>query len=110
MNNTGIRPFKDLVLLDITPKEKQLPSGLVLPTAVQGADTKREAVIIAKGPDCTRADLAEGMSVYVGNYSSNDIPRGERKYRLALEKDILAALDEVGPAMPEAVVTPIPPH
>lgn len=110
MNNTGINPLQNLVLLDITPKEKQLPSGLVLPTAVQGADTKREAVIIAKGPDCTRADLAEGMSVYVGNYSSNDIPRGERKYRLALEKDILAALDEVGPAMPEAVVTPIQPH
>lgn len=110
MNNTGINPLQNLVLLDITPKEKVLPSGIVLTQAVQGADTKKEAVIIAKGPECTRADLKEGMSVYVGNYSSNDIPRGERKYRLALEKDILAALDDVAPSMPEPVVTPIQPH
>jgi co-chaperonin GroES (HSP10) len=108
--NPGIKPLGNLVLLDVSPRDKKLASGIVLPTAVQGNDTKREAVIVTKGPDCTRADLKGGMSVYVGNYSSNEIQREGRKYRLALEKDILAELEEVGPIMPEAAVTPIQPH
>jgi co-chaperonin GroES (HSP10) len=97
--NPGIKPLGNLVLLDVSPRDKKLAS-----------DTKREAVIVTKGPDCTRADLKGGMSVYVGNYSSNEIQREGRKYRLALEKDILAELEEVGPIMPEAAVTPIQPH
>lgn len=108
--NPGIHPLGNLILLDITPKERKLASGLVLPTAVQGNDTKKEGVIVAKGPECTRTDLKEGMNVLVGNYASNDIEREGVKYRLALEKDILAALDNIAPSMPPPVITPIMPN
>lgn len=108
--NPGIHPLGNLILLDITPKELKLPSGLVLPTAVQGNDTKKEGVIVSFGPDCTRTDLKAGMKVLVGTYASNDIEREGIKYRLALENDILASLDDIAPSMPPPVIKPIRPY
>lgn len=92
MNDHGIEPLGNILLLDCTPVEVRTAGGLVLTPAVQGADTRMEATIAARGPECVRSELAVGRRVFVGKYASNDLVRGERKYRLANEADILALL------------------
>lgn len=91
-NSPAIQPLGDILLLDVTPVEVTTAAGLVLPVAVQPADTRMEATVIARGPDCAREDITPGRRVFIGKYMSNDILRGERKYRLAYEKDVLALL------------------
>jgi co-chaperonin GroES (HSP10) len=108
MNPPGIHPLNNYLLLDVTPQEQTTAAGIVLPTAVQGASTRMEAVIAARGPDCTRAGLVCGTRVYVSRYSSSDLPRGERSYKLALETDIIATLDEAAVTLPERRITPPP--
>ncbi|HEY1052163.1 MAG TPA: hypothetical protein VGE39_20470, partial [Prosthecobacter sp.] len=88
----GIEPLGSTLLLDCTPVEMRTAGGLVLTPAVQGADTRMEATIVARGPGCERAELAVGRRVFVGKYASNDLLRGERRYRLAEEASILALL------------------
>lgn len=92
MMEHGIEPLGGTLLLDCTPVEIRTAGGLVLTPAVQGADTRMEATIVARGPDCARTELAVGRRVFVGKYASNEIVRGERKYRLAEEAGILALL------------------
>ena len=108
MNESGIHPLKDYLLLDVTPKEQTTAAGIVLPTAVQGANTRMEAVVVDRGPECV-IPIEEGTQVYVGRYASGEIVRHGRNYRLALETDIIAKLDDVAPSMPAPVVTPIHP-
>lgn len=108
--NPGIHPLGNTLLLEVTPREKTLASGIVLPTAVQGADTRMEAVIVERGPDCVKDNLKVGTCVFVGKYASNDIPRGERRFRLAHETDIIALLDEVNATFAPPVITPIQPY
>ncbi|MDB6006868.1 MAG: hypothetical protein JWR15_3855 [Prosthecobacter sp.] len=93
MNSPGIHPLTNHLLLDVTPQEQTTAAGIVLPTAVQGANTRMEAVIAARGPDCTRADLVCGTRVLVSRYSSSELSRAERSYKLALETDVIAILD-----------------
>ncbi len=108
MNSPGIHPLTNYLLLDVTPREQTTAAGIVLPTAVQGANTRMEAIIAARGPDCTRADLACGTRVYVSRYSSSELPRAERSYKLALEADIIATLDEVTVTLAARRITPLP--
>lgn len=108
MNPSGIQPLGSYLLLDVTPQEQTTAAGIVLPTAVQGPNTRMEAVIAARGPDCTRADLPCGTRVYVSRYASSELPRGERSYKLALETDIIATLSEITVTLAEARITPIP--
>lgn len=107
MKQPGIHPLNNYLLLDVTPQEQTTAAGIVLPTAVQGASTRMEAVIAARGPDCTRADLTCGTRVYVSRYASSELPRGERSYKLALETDIIATLEEITVTLAEARVTPL---
>lgn len=93
MNTPPVTPLKDILLLDVTPKDQTTPAGIHLPVAVQPADTRMEATIISRGPECTRAELETGRRVYVGKYLSGDITRGDTRYKLACENDILALLD-----------------
>lgn len=88
----GIEPLGSTLVLDCTPAEVRTAGGLVLTPAVQGADTRMEATIVARGPECARAELAVGRRVFVGKYASNEILRGDRRYRLAEESAILALL------------------
>lgn len=108
--NPGIHPLGKTLLLEVTPREKTLSSGIVLPTAVQGADTRMEAVIVERGPECEKDNLQVGTCVFVGKYASNDIPRGERRFRLANENEILAVLDEVNATFAPPVIEPIRPY
>lgn len=108
MKQPGIHPLTNYLLLDVTPQEQTTAAGIVLPTAVQGANTRMEAVIAARGPDCTREDLACGTRVYVSRYASSELPRAERSYKLALETDVIATLDEVSVSIPDARITPLP--
>jgi co-chaperonin GroES (HSP10) len=87
-----ITPLRDLLLLDVTPKDQTTPAGIHLPVAVQSADTRMEATILTRGPECAREDLQPGQRVYVGKYLSGDITRGDARYKLACENDILAIL------------------
>lgn len=88
----GIEPLGSTLVLDCTPVEVRTAGGIVLTPAVQGADTRMEATIVARGPECSRTELAVGRRVFVGKYASNEILRGDRKYRLAEEAAILALL------------------
>lgn len=108
--NPGIHPLNNVLLLEVTPKEKRTEAGIVLPLAAQGATTRMEAVIVECGPDCKREDLKPGVMVYVGRFSCNDIQRGAKTYKLALETDILAILDDVAPTFGEPLVDPIKPY
>ncbi len=101
MKPPGIHPLKNHLLLDVTPQEQTTAAGIVLPTAVQGASTRMEAVVVARGPECTCAALDCGTQVYVGRYSSGELLRSGRSYRLALETDIIATLDNVSISLPE---------
>jgi co-chaperonin GroES (HSP10) len=107
MNPPGIHPLGTHLLLDVTPQEQTTAAGIVLPTAVQGASTRMEAFIVGRGADCTRPGLDCGTQVYVGRYASGELARGGRTYRLALESDIIATLDSISVAMPEARVKPL---
>lgn len=107
MKPPGIHPLTNHLLLDITPKEQKTAAGIVLPTAVQGASTRMEAVVVGRGPDCTLAALDCGTQVYVGRYASGELMREDRSYRLALETEIIATLDNVSVSMPEPVVHPL---
>ncbi|WP_395752548.1 co-chaperone GroES family protein [Prosthecobacter sp.] len=93
MNTPKIHPLSNHLLLDVTPQEQTTAAGIVLPTAVQGASTRMEGTIVARGPDCARTDLSAGTRVYVSRYASGDLPRGERSYKLAVEADVIAILD-----------------
>lgn len=101
----GIKPLKNYLLLDVTPQEQKTAAGIVLPTAVQGASTRMEAVVTERGPDC-QSDLMPGTQVYVGRYASGELIRAERTYKLALETEIIATLDAIAPAMPDARMDP----
>lgn len=89
----GIRPLGSVLVLDVTPADMVTAGGLVVPVAVQPAETRMEAMIVARGPQCVRAELRTGCRVYVGKYVSSEILRRGRKYRLALEAEVLAVLD-----------------
>ncbi len=102
MNNTGIEPVGKQILLDVTPKDHTTAAGIVLPQSVQGANTRMEGVIVAIGKGCER-DYEEGKTVYVSKYMSAEILRGDKKYKLANEDDVLATLETVSPAMPDTV-------
>jgi co-chaperonin GroES (HSP10) len=107
MHPPGIHPLTTHLLLDVTPQEQTTAAGIVLPTAVQGASTRMEAVIVGRGPDCTRPQLTCGTQVYVGRYASSELMRGGRSYRLAQEADIIATLDSLSVSLPEARTTPL---
>ena len=57
--------------------------------------------------EATAQGLKPGQSVYLSTYKSGEIVRGGVTYRLALETDVIATLDDVSMSMPEAVVHPI---
>ena len=82
-----------MLLLDVTPREMTTPAGIHLPVAVQPADTRMEATIVSRGPECAHTEMAVGRRVYVGKYSSGEISRGERRYKLAAETEVLAILE-----------------
>jgi co-chaperonin GroES (HSP10) len=105
MKPPGIHPLKNHLLLDVTPQEQTTAAGIVLPTAVQGASTRMEAVIVARGPECQCASLDCGTQVYVGRYASSELMREGRSYRLALETEIIATLDNVSISLPETRTT-----
>ena len=89
-----IKPLGSIVVLNVTPQDKSTAAGIYLPVAVQGAETRMEATIVATGPDCKRTDIAVGTRVYVGKFCSGEILRDGLAYKLADEKDIFAILDE----------------
>jgi|GEM_PF-3521487 len=107
MNPPGIHPLSSHLLLDVTPQEQTTAAGIVLPTAVQGASTRMEAVIVGRGPGCSRAPLTCGTQVYVGRYASGELTRGGRTYRLAQEDDIIATLDSLSTSLAEPRTTPL---
>lgn len=102
----GIHPLTTHLLLDVTPQEQTTAAGIVLPVAVQGASTRMEAVVVGRGPGCTRPELACGTQVYVGRYASSELMRGGRTYRLAQEADIIATLDSLSSSLAETRTTP----
>ncbi|WP_395746565.1 hypothetical protein [Prosthecobacter sp.] len=107
MKPPGIHPLNNYLLLDVTPQEQTTAAGIVLPTGVQGAGTRMEAVVVARGPECRRAELGCGTQVYVGRYASGELTRGGRLYRLALETDIIATLDSMTLSLAEPRTTPL---
>ena len=107
MKPPGIHPLSNHLLLDVTPQEQTTAAGIVLPTGVQGASTRMEAVIVARGPECARRALDCGTPVYVGRYASGELVRGGRSYRLALETDIIATLDDLSISLAEPRTTPL---
>lgn len=107
MKPPGIHPLTNHLLLDVTPQEQTTAAGIVLPTAVQGASTRMEGVVVARGPECKLAALDCGTQVYVGRYASGELMREGRSYRLALETEIIATLDNVSISLPEPRTTPL---
>jgi co-chaperonin GroES (HSP10) len=107
MHPPGIHPLASHLLLDVTPQEQTTAAGIVLPTAVQGASTRMEAIVVGRGPGCTRSQLTCGTQVYVGRYASGELTRGGRTYRLAQEDDIIATLDSLSASMAEPRITPL---
>ncbi len=107
MSPPGIHPLGTHLLLDVTPQERTTAAGLVLPTAVQGACTRMEAIIVARGPSCTHPALSCGTPVYVSRYTSGELQRSGRTYRLAQEADIIATLDTPG-HIPTSTPSPPP--
>lgn len=89
-----IKPLGSIVVLNVTPQDKKTSAGIFLPVAVQGAETRMEATIVATGPACDRTDIQVGARVYVGKFCSGEILRDGLAYKLADEKDIFAILDE----------------
>lgn len=95
MKPHGIHPLKNHLLLDVTPQEQTTAAGIVLPVSAQGAATRMEAVVVARGPECACTELDCGTQVYVGRYASSELLREGRRYRLALETDIIATLSSL---------------
>lgn len=108
MQNPGIRPLGRYLLVNVTPREQKTAAGIVLPVAVQGANTRMEAVVVDRGPEC-ESSIEPGTSVYLATYKSGEIVRGGITYRLALETDVIATLEDVSVSMPEPVVVGIHP-
>jgi co-chaperonin GroES (HSP10) len=108
MQNPGIHPLSHYLLLDVTPQEQTTAAGIVLPTAVQGASTRMEGTIAACGPRVSIDELTSGTRVCVSRYSSGEIMRAGRIYKLALETDVIAVLDSVSASMPEPRISPLP--
>lgn len=94
MTKPRIQPLGSIVVLNVTPQDKSTSAGIYLPVAVQGAETRMEATIVATGPDCKRTDIEVGSRVYVGKFCSGEILRDGLAYKLAQEGDIFAILDE----------------
>lgn len=103
-NNTGIEPTGKHLLLDVTPKEQKTAAGIVLPTAVQGASTRMEALVVSKGEDCSLA-YNPGQKVLMSKYQGGEIVRNGISYKIGLETDVIAVLDDVSASMPDAVPT-----
>ncbi|OYW75671.1 MAG: hypothetical protein B7Z37_12330 [Verrucomicrobia bacterium 12-59-8] len=107
MKPPGIHPLTNHLLIDVTPQEQTTAAGIVLPTAVQGASTRMEGFVVAVGPECECWSLDCGTQVYVGRYASGELMRSGRIYRLALETDIIATLDNVSISLSETRTKPL---
>ncbi|WP_395740620.1 co-chaperone GroES family protein [Prosthecobacter sp.] len=93
MHTPGIHPLSNHLLLDVTPQEQTTTAGIVLPTAVQGAVTRMEGTIVSCGPTVSLNDLSAGQRVLVSRYTSGEVPRDGRIYKLAQQADVIAILD-----------------
>jgi co-chaperonin GroES (HSP10) len=112
MNTIGISPLGKHLLVDITPKEQVTAAGIVLPTAVQGAASHTDGVVVDRGEDCTDSRFQPGAAIYVVKWACPAIPKGGRSYRLVLESDVLALLDSTPAVMPDPkpAIGPIEPY
>ncbi|MFA4986435.1 MAG: co-chaperone GroES [Candidatus Brocadiia bacterium] len=93
-----IRPLEDRVLVKPIESEDKTPGGIILPDTAKEKSTKGE--IIAVGPGRTREDgtrnpleVKVGDKVFYSKYSGTEIKRGDEKYLLLREDDVLAVIE-----------------
>jgi chaperonin GroES len=92
-----IKPLADRVLVEPVEKEEVTPGGIVLPETAK--EKPQEGVVLAVGPgrlldNGERAAMEVKVQdrVLYAKYAGTEIKKGDKKYLILSEKDILAVL------------------
>lgn len=92
-----IKPLADRVLVEPVEKEEVSPGGIVLPETAK--EKPQEGTVLAVGPgrlldDGERAPMEVKVKdrVLYAKYAGTELKRGDTKYLILGEKDILAVL------------------
>jgi chaperonin GroES len=96
-NVKDIKPLADRVLVEPLEQEETTPSGLVLPDTAK--EKPQEGKILAVGPgrlmdsgERAPLEVKVGDKVLFAKYAGTEIKKGDQKYLLLTEKDILAVV------------------
>ncbi|HCC06701.1 MAG TPA: co-chaperone GroES [Clostridiales bacterium] len=92
-----LRPLGDKVVLKQLEAEEKTVSGIVLPTKSQ--EKPQEAEVIAVGPGGfvegkeVKMEVKVGDKVLYAKYSGTEVKKGEEKYMIVSQNDILAIME-----------------
>ena len=96
-NVKDIKPLADRVLVEPVEKDEVSPGGIVLPETAK--EKPQEGTVLAVGPgrlldDGERAPMEVKVkdTVLYAKYAGTELKRGDKKYLILGEKDILAVL------------------
>src|SRR3972149_1722731 len=97
MTKISIRPLLDNVLIEPMERERQLPSGLVIPDTAK--EKPQEGKVIAVGPGKTEKGELVKPGVKVGDrvlykrYGGDEIKIEGKEYLMVSADDILAVIE-----------------
>ncbi|HAN09570.1 MAG TPA: co-chaperone GroES [Clostridiales bacterium] len=92
-----LRPLGDKVVLKQLEAEEKTVSGIVLPTKSQ--EKPQEAEVIAVGPGGfvdgkeVKMEVKVGEKVLYAKYSGTEVKKGEEKYIIVSQSEILAIVE-----------------
>lgn len=94
-----IKPLDDRVLIKPIEAEDKTPGGIILPDTAKEKSNRGEVLAVGPGrvkDDGSRAPLEVkvGQKVIYSKYAGTEIKKGEEKFLLVREDDILAVIEE----------------
>ncbi|RKY21236.1 MAG: co-chaperone GroES [Planctomycetota bacterium] len=94
-----IKPLDDRVLIKPIEAEDKTPGGIILPDTAKEKSNRGEVLAVGPGrvkDDGSRAPLEVkvGQKVIYSKYAGTEIKKGEEKFLLLREDDILAVIEE----------------
>ena len=91
MEKTNIKPLGENVLIELEETKEKTAQGIYLPETNSGEEPK-EGKVLAIGGD-EKIKVKKGQKVIFRRYSGTDVKKGEKKYVLIKNEDILAVLE-----------------
>jgi len=99
MAKLKIHPLEDRCLVRPLEVEDKTPGGIILPDTAKEKSTRGEVVAVGPGKmgedgKRTPLEIKAGDKVFYSKYSGTEIKRGDEKYLLLREDDVLAVIGQ----------------